>query len=168
MPGVPGENPRQVSAYHYSRRFGPMPPCFARATLLGGHSDEALLIVGGTASITGEESRHLDNLQEQAAETFRNLASVVASAAGGQLPESAAVSELEPLLSTFRALRVYHTRPGDRAAIAALVQARFPSSCQVELLQASLCRQELLIEIEGVAAPRRRLGNWTFGLARKP
>src|SRR5580765_4280278 len=28
-PGVPVENPRQVPAYHYSRRFGPMPPCFA-------------------------------------------------------------------------------------------------------------------------------------------
>ena len=167
-PGVPVENPRQVSAYHYSRRFGPMPPCFARATLLGGQSDEPLLIVGGTASITGEESRHIGHLQEQARETFRNLGSVVASAVGGKLPEDAAVSELEPLLATFRELRIYHTRAGDGPAIAALVQASFPSSCRVELLQASLCRPELLIEIEGLAMPRRRLGNWTFGLAREP
>jgi chorismate lyase/3-hydroxybenzoate synthase len=167
-PGVPVENPRQVPAYHYSRRFGPMPPCFARATLLRGQSDEPLLIVGGTASITGEESRHLDDLQEQAGETFRNLASVVSSAAGDQLPEDAARSDLEPLLSTFRALRVYHTRPGDRAAITALVQDLFPSRCKVELLQASLCRPELLIEIEGLAMPRRRVGNWTVDLAHEP
>jgi chorismate lyase/3-hydroxybenzoate synthase len=167
-PGMPVENPRQVPAYHYSRRFGPMPPCFARATLLSGQSDEPLLIVGGTASITGEESRHIGHLQEQARETFRNLGSLVASAVGGKLPEDATAAELGPLLSMFRELRIYHTRAGDGPAIVALVQASFPSSCRVELLQASLCRPELLIEIEGLAMPRRRLGNWTSGLAREP
>ena len=30
--GVPVENPRQMPAYSYSRRYGPLPPCFARAT----------------------------------------------------------------------------------------------------------------------------------------
>ena len=32
--GEPVENPRQVPAYKYSRRYGPRPPCFARATRL--------------------------------------------------------------------------------------------------------------------------------------
>jgi chorismate lyase/3-hydroxybenzoate synthase len=32
--GAPLENPRQVPAYSYSRRYGPLPPCFARATLV--------------------------------------------------------------------------------------------------------------------------------------
>ena len=80
-PGLPVENPRQISAYNYSRRFGPMPPCFARATLLR-DGREAMLLVGGTASITGEESRHLDALEAQLRETFLNLASVVASSIG--------------------------------------------------------------------------------------
>ena len=30
-PGVPVENPRQVSAYRYPRQYGPQPPSFARA-----------------------------------------------------------------------------------------------------------------------------------------
>lgn len=158
-PGVPVENPRQVSAYHYSRRFGPMPPCFARATMLKSQSDEPLLIVGGTASITGEESRHIGDLQEQTRETFQNLSSVVASAVGRKRPEGATASELAPLLADFRELRVYHTRQEDGRTIAAAVRSSFPSSCRVELQQASLCRQELLIEIEGLATPRRRSGN---------
>jgi len=153
-PGVPVENPRQVSAYHYSRRFGPMPPCFARATLLKGQSGDPLLIVGGTASITGEESRHVGDLQEQTRETFQNLGSVVAAAIGARLPEDAAARGLEELLSDFKAIRVYHPRLSDEPAITKAVSATFGSSCRIEVMQASLCRPELLIEIEGLALPR--------------
>jgi chorismatase FkbO-like protein len=154
--GLPVENPRQVPAYRYSRRFGPMPPCFARATLLRGQPDGPLLLVGGTASIVGEESRHIGHLEEQASETFRNLASVVASAAGIPLSEDAPADELVPLLAAFRELRVYHTRPEDREAILGIVEGCFPSLGGLELLQASLCRSELFIEIEGLARPPRR------------
>ena len=163
-PGAPVENPRQVPAYEYSRRFGPMPPCFARATLIGGAGDEPLLIVGGTASIVGEDSRHVGQLERQAHETFHNLASVVASASGGTVGEDAA-AELTPLLSTFRELRIYHPRAEDRAAIAALARTSFPSSCRIEVAQASLCRPELLIEIEGLAALRPHLTNAPSSLA---
>lgn len=153
-PGIPVENPRQIPAYRYSRRFGPMPPCFARATLLRARTDNPMLLVGGTASITGEDSRHIGCLEEQARETFRNLASLVASAEGGTLPDDTPAVHLDRLLATFKELRVYHTRPADQSAIAALIQHNFSPGCRVELLQASLCRPELLIEIEGVAFPR--------------
>ena len=33
-PGIAVENPRQIPSYRYARRYGPRPPCFARATLL--------------------------------------------------------------------------------------------------------------------------------------
>lgn len=155
-PGLPVENPRQIPAYQYSRRFGPMPPCFARATLLGGQTDSPMLIVGGTASITGEDSRHIGHLEEQARETFRNLASLVASAAGRTLPEEAPAAQLEPFLAAFQELRVYHPRPADQSAINTFIRSYFSSRCRVELLQASLCRSELLIEIEGLAFPGGR------------
>ena len=29
---MPVENPRQIPAFRYSKRYGPIPPCFARAT----------------------------------------------------------------------------------------------------------------------------------------
>ncbi|MFI5006209.1 MAG: hypothetical protein ACHQKZ_02165 [Solirubrobacterales bacterium] len=154
--GLPVENPRQIPAYRYSRRFGPRPPCFARATLLRGHAEGPLLLVGGTASIVGEESRHLGNLEAQANETFRNLASVVASAAGDPLSEDATPDDLQPVLAAFQDLRVYHPRPDDRAAILGFVEGCFPALRRLELLQASLCRPELFIEIEGLARPPRR------------
>lgn len=163
--GVPVENPRQVSAYHYSRRFGPMPPCFARATLLHAPTAEPLLIVGGTASITGEESRHLGDLTAQARETFHNLASVVASAAGLKLHEYASPTDIAPLLGAFTDIRVYHRQEADRAKIAALLATVFPASCAVEIIHASLCRSELLIEIEGLALPGRVIGRASPGLA---
>ena len=152
-PGVPIENPRQVSAYHYSRRFGPIPPCFARATLLtcGG---APLLIVGGTASVVGEESRHIGDLHGQTQETFRNLASVVAAASGRTLREDACPDDIRSLLSSFRELRVYCTDFVHRTSIAATVGAMFSSECRIEWLRAALCRSELLIEIEGLAFPR--------------
>lgn len=167
-PGVPVENPRQVPAYEYSRRFGPMPPCFVRGTLLVGDSDSTLLIVGGTASIVGEESRHIGQLEPQARETFRSLASLVASAAGVDVAGHASAAELEPLLSTFCELRIYHPRADDEPAIATLARASFPPSCRIEFAQASLCRSELLIEAEGLAALPPRGSISRSGLALEP
>src|SRR5205823_1051099 len=55
-PGKPVENPRQVPAYRYSARYGPLPPCFARAMEVvlpsggPGRGDGPSLLIGGTAS----------------------------------------------------------------------------------------------------------------------
>src|SRR5205814_10312109 len=80
-PAAPISNPRQIAPYRYSRRFGPLPPCFARATLLRDQHSATLLLVGGTASIRGEDSVHAENLKQQTRETLENLACLVASAA---------------------------------------------------------------------------------------
>jgi chorismate lyase/3-hydroxybenzoate synthase len=146
-PGVAVENPRQIPAYKYSRRFGPRPPCFARATVL---SDPAgrrapLLLVGGTASIRGEESIHVNDLRGQTLETFENLASLVRSATGAKDSNG-----LSPL-AAFREIRVYHFRDADRDAIAGIVAGAFPRHTRVEYARADLCRPELSVEIEGVA-----------------
>jgi hypothetical protein len=143
-PGVAVENPRQVPAYKYSRRFGPRPPCFARATVLRDPAGKRppLLLVGGTASIRGEESVHVNDLRGQTLETFENLASLVRSADAGVA---------EPL-AAFREIRVYHFREADRDSIAALVAGAFPAAhTHVEYARADLCRPELAVEIEGVA-----------------
>ena len=152
-PGVPVENPRQVPAYQYSRRFGPLPPCFARATLLAADSDRPVLLVGGTASIVGEDSAHGDDFSRQAQETLLNLASLIASAEGRPLPASG--SDLRPLLARYDEIRIYCPRADVRSEIVALVRAHFSVTCHVEMVRASLCRAELLIEIEGLARPVR-------------
>jgi chorismate lyase/3-hydroxybenzoate synthase len=153
VPGLPVENPRQVPAYRYSRRFGPLPPCFARATLLRYRpADPELLLVGGTASIRGEESVHVGDLEQQIEETLKNLASLVESGArlrdGG--PRSAAPQQ--PLAS-FRELRAYYRDPAHREAITERLQRAFPALRRLEVRHAELCRRELLVEIEGIAEP---------------
>jgi chorismate lyase/3-hydroxybenzoate synthase len=148
-PGTPLENPRQVPAYQYSRRFGPMPPCFARATRVD-RGRESLLLVGGTASIRGEESMYVGAVGEQCEETFQNLASLIQSASG---PGAAVPAHpLAPLLA-FRELRVYYMRAEDVDSVLDRIKERFTSVRRVELVRAELCRRELLVEIEGLADP---------------
>lgn len=152
-PGQPVENPRQIPAYQYSKRFGPLPPCFARATLLKRkpfHDD--LLLVGGTASIVGEDSLHQGAVVLQARETFRNLASLVCSAAqgaAGPLPESD--REVAGWLAQFREIRAYYRETQHSQQVRDLVQAAFSGAERIETFPAELCRSELLVEIEGVA-----------------
>jgi len=143
-PGVAVNNPRQVAPYHYSQRFGPLPPCFARATQLV--TPRGMLLVGGTASVRGEDSMHQDDLASQLAETFLNLSALVGAAARRQR-----MSTTAELLGAFRELRVYYPNRGDAKQIESAVFGTFPALRRLETLHADLCRTELLVEIEGFA-----------------
>jgi chorismate lyase / 3-hydroxybenzoate synthase len=135
--GTPIQNPRQVPPCDYSRRYGPLPPCFARATLIpAGGGRRPLLLLGGTASVIGEESMHEGNLPAQFRETLANLSSLM-GAAGLAAPRLAD-------------LRVYHPRRGDAADIKRWARDKFPAATCVEVVEAQLCRRELFIEIEGL------------------
>lgn len=142
----PVENPRQVPAYSYSKRYGPLPPCFARGTLIAPTpGNERLLLVGGTASIVGEDSQHERDARQQALETFENLAHLVAASRGDASPAPRQAS-----FDAFTSLRVYIVRAADAPLLRSMVTERFRNA-RVEFAQADLCRRELLVEIEGVA-----------------
>ena len=135
--GEPIENPRQVSAYRYSKRYGPLPPCFARATRT--REPRAALLISGTAAITGEESRHLGELQRQFALTIDHLRTLAGTVA---VPIGAASDPLSRLSH----VRAYVPRAADRADIEAWSHEAF--CCDVQILPADLCRADLLVEIE--------------------
>jgi len=161
--GLPVENPRQVPAYRYSARYGPMPPCFARGTIVrglpadpGDGADAARLLVGGTASIVGENSLHERDARQQALETFENLAELVAAARRQtRLPigGDGAGSHDAPraAFDAFTELRVYVVRDADAPLLREMVMERFGRTARIEFAQADLCRRELLVEIEGLA-----------------
>jgi chorismate lyase / 3-hydroxybenzoate synthase len=160
--GTPVENPRQIPAYSYSRRYGPLPPCFARATLTEREAGEHYLLVGGTASIVGEDSQHARDPRRQALETFDNLAQLVASAAAQVHAGSMATTRADGIealtsppvadpLDALTDLRVYFVRDEDAALVRDLVLVRFSRATRIELTRADLCRSELLVEIEGLA-----------------
>ena len=143
--GAPVENPRQIPAYSYSRRYGPLPPCFARATRIDSGAG-ARLLIGGTASIVGEESQHERDARRQTIETIENLARLVAHAR-----HVAGLDPLDDPLTAVTDLRVYIVRDADAAIVCEELAARLPATARLEPARANLCRRELLVEIEGVA-----------------
>ena len=140
--GTPVENPRQRPAWRYSPRYGPVPPCFSRATIAT-VGNEPLLLIGGTASIVGEDSLHEGDASAQLEETLKNLEALIDAAHGG--------AQAEDALSHLIDLRAYVARAQDAALIRSVLAERCALAARVELTIARLCRQELLIEIEGVA-----------------
>lgn len=143
-PGRSWENPRQVPAWQYPRKYGPRSPSFTRATTLpaalGGH-----IVISGTASILGHESCHLGDLDAQIDETLTNLAVMVNSASDRPLDAEGWVDQL-------RSLKVYVRHRSDYDQVASRLTARI-GNVPTLYLEADICRRELLLEIEGVAAP---------------
>jgi chorismate lyase / 3-hydroxybenzoate synthase len=136
--GTPLENPRQVKAYQYPRRYGPAAPTFARAMLA-----QRVLLISGTASIVGHASRHAGSLTAQIDESLANLASILAHATN-TLP---AVSPRWDERSLFKV----YLRDGAMASQAAAHLAmRLPPGARYLVLEAEICRSELLVEIECV------------------
>ena len=141
-PGVAVENPRQTPAWRYSARYGPIPPCFSRATIAAIRG-RRLLLVGGTASVVGEDSRHEGDVGAQLDETIRNLDALIRAAVIDPSVDDA--------LGRLVDVRVYVERATDASAIRAGVEARCPRASRIEVAVARVCRPELLVEIEGVA-----------------
>jgi chorismate lyase / 3-hydroxybenzoate synthase len=136
------ENPRQVSAYHYPRRYGRHSPVFSRATLLR-QGGSLTLFVSGTASIVGHRSLHVGNTAAQTRETLTNIEALLAEA-NRVAPEA----RFSP---GALACKVYVRRPADLPVIQKELTATLGPHARVIYLQADICRQNLLVEIEATA-----------------
>ncbi len=138
--GTPVDNPRQRASWRYSRRYGPRPPCFARATktMIGGRR---VLLLGGTASISGEDSQHPGNVKAQVEEVLLNMDTLIRSA--GVVGREA----LERLTD----VRIYVVHAEDAEFVETAIRARTGGSVRIEAAVARVCRPELLVEVEGVA-----------------
>ena len=141
-PGVPVENPRQVSAYRYPRQYGPQSPSFARAMLPPADSAMPLLL-SGTAAVVGHASQHAGELQAQIEETFANFDALLGAARAGR-------PSLPPGFGPGTRLKVYVRDRGDLPLVAAALDARFGDRVPRILLHAAICRRELAVEIDGV------------------
>ena len=142
-PGIPVENPRQISAYHYPAEYGPRSPTFSRAMLVGTGRQQKLLI-SGTASILGHESRHQGDTSAQARETVENIRALLEEARRGGFEPSDAERQWF--------LKIYLNNPTDLPLVRAQVLAEFGTTHQAIYLQADVCRADLLLEIEAVCS----------------
>jgi len=142
-PGRHVENPRQVAAYRYPERYGPKSPAFARGTVAGAAWDGAVF-VSGTASIVGHDSVFPGDPARQTEETMRNVEAVLDSAG---VPGQGG-----PLGPRLQSLRVYVRFPDQIDAIRAAVRESMRGGdVPTAWLQAEICREELLVEIEATA-----------------
>lgn len=142
-PGIAIENPRQVSAYEYPPIYGPRSPSFARGSALVRDDGSALLLISGTASVVGHETRHPHDLAGQLDEVIINLRTL--------LDESARILQ-RPQLGDFDGnsiLRAYLRHAGDWPTAEAMLRRVWPGVVLVGF-QGDICRQDLLVEVEAV------------------
>lgn len=135
------ENPRQTSAYHYPAKFGRHRPIFSRACLWG-EPGEARLFVSGTASVVGHETIHRGDVAAQTRETMTNICALLA--------EANRVVGSDRYTAAGLKLKVYVRRPADLPAIKAAMSGILSPAADILYLQADICREDLLVEIEAV------------------
>ncbi|MGM9796223.1 MAG: endoribonuclease L-PSP [Parabacteroides sp.] len=133
---TPIDNRLQVAAHAYSGEVLEVAnqrkstPKFERAKRLTCGKEE-LIYVSGTAAIRGEGSLKQAGLARQLEVTMENIKELIGSA---------------PLVY----LRVYLKNPADYAEAACLL-AKYALAIPITFMWADVCREELLIEIEGLA-----------------
>jgi chorismate lyase / 3-hydroxybenzoate synthase len=147
MPPTMIENPRQTSAYHYPPKFGRHSPIFSRACVLNASAGTSLF-VSGTASIVGHETIHQGDVRAQTRETMANI--------------NALLDEANRVVGRGRysfdglKFKVYVRRPADLGAIEGVLSRSLRPSTPVVYLQADVCREDLLVEIEATGEPDRQ------------
>ena len=142
VPGTPLENPRQVSAYHYPRQYGPQSPSFARAMLAAAGSRLPLLL-SGTASVVGHATLHGDSTERQLQETFNNFEALIGAARRHRpgVPEQ---------FGHGSRLKVYVRNLDEVADVRRMLAQRLPADLPYLVLNAVVCRHDLRVEIDGV------------------
>lgn len=143
-PALALENPRQVPAWRYSTQFGPRSPTFSRAALADAGAGATALLVSGTAAIVGERSLHAGNLVAQVDETVANLRAIV-EVANEALAQAAGPGRFDlPSL----AFTVYVRHAADAEPALAAFGHALGARPDAVIVQADICRAELLVEIE--------------------
>lgn len=133
---TPIDNKLQVAAHAYSEsvleeaRQKKTTPKFERAKSMTFHK-RRLIYISGTAAIRGEESLKEVGLERQLQITMENIAQLISSA-------------------RLMMLRVYLKNEVDYEKAKSLLED-YGLNIPISYLQAGVCREELLIEIEGIA-----------------
>lgn len=150
---VPLDNPLQIAAHKYSQQvlIGEVDPSFkikttpkferAKAFVL---YDCAKIYISGTAAIRGEESLTDVSIEQQTIITLENIEYLISKK---NLANYGVSVRNEPIIRVFR---VYLKYSKDMDAARAIIEQRYPYLPTIYVLT-DVCRDELLIEIEGVA-----------------
>jgi enamine deaminase RidA (YjgF/YER057c/UK114 family) len=148
------DNPLQISAHAYSQQVLINPdkaqhkttPKFERARHVICADESQMLYISGTAAIRGEESCQA-GIEEQTALTMENIAKL----AEKETLEMYGVKNAAEL--EYKMLRIYLKHNINLEVVKNWFKLHYPTTPKTFLL-ADICREELLIEIEGIAAEK--------------
>lgn len=144
---LPVDNPEQISAHHYSPKVLVGEECilkttpkFERARYLR-YRNKKMIFISGTASIKGEQTVGIGDAARQTEVTIQNMQRLFSDEVLAALPEKAGNPK-------FGHARVYVKKRADYADICKVVKQAFGNLPVVYIL-ADICRNDLLVEIEG-------------------
>lgn len=137
--GLQIENPRQTSAYNYPEQYGPRSPTFSRATLAF-QGNSPTLFISGTASILGHATVHPGSVILQTRETLANIRAVIDQASR----EGFKFAGFENGM----ALKVYVRHAEHASVVQDVLYEEWGVLRELLVLQADICRADLLLEIE--------------------
>jgi enamine deaminase RidA (YjgF/YER057c/UK114 family) len=145
----PIANPGQIDAHRYSELLlecsseEKCTPKFERAKLVTIGSRN-YVYVSGTASILGEETVHAGDVEKQTLTTIENIKRLFSKENQDKLGLDFNVAKIQ-----FSHLRVYVKYKKDIPAVQKVCDAEL--NCKSSLfLESDVCREDLLVEIEGV------------------
>lgn len=151
---VPLDNTLQIAAHAYSQQVlqgrlssdsGEITPKFERARVFDS-GQERTIYVSGTAAIRGEQSLAGIGVLPQTGITLDNISYLIS---GENLRKKGITGESELAM-----VRVYLKYPDDLETVKTYIGERL-QELPVIYLQADVCREELLVEVEGIAWIRR-------------
>lgn len=146
----PIDNPNQVNSYNYGQQvlkgmtdkgISRNPPKFERALLLA-NSQYSTLYISGTASIIGQETIGKEDIEKQTIVTIENIKKLTDTERISQLMSSQVLYREKISL-----LRVYIKRQNDFSIARQIISEHFPQIPAI-FIEADICRDDLLIEIE--------------------
>ncbi|MEG8182828.1 hypothetical protein GZH49_30640 [Nocardia terpenica] len=140
------ENPRQIPAYRYPRRYGPKAPTFARATHLLPDGGSDTLFVSGTAAILGHETVCTGDVVRQCEVALANIRELVGEQNLGRYGIAKPYG-----LAAIRRAKVYVRHREHLEVVRRACAAALPPEAEIAYLVVDICRRDLLVEIEAVA-----------------
>ena len=145
------DNPNQINAYEYGQavlkgvagkgKSVNHPPQFERALLMSGKRMSTLFI-SGTASIVGQETIGIEDIEKQTIITIDNIYRLTDQKRIGQM-----IANTDIEWGKFILIRVYVKNQDDFAKVKTICWKRFPEIPSV-FIESDICRDNLLVEIE--------------------
>jgi enamine deaminase RidA (YjgF/YER057c/UK114 family) len=146
-------NPNQMNAYCYGQDVlagspsreneRKKAPLFERAKYIDAENGNGWAFISGTASICGENTAGLNDIVTQTLITMDNIECLTSM-------DNLNIKPVSAMMKKYSYFRVYVKDPNDISPVMELCRKQYPNT-PILYVKADICRDNLLVEIEGEA-----------------